>query len=96
MSRTKKLALTEANATKKIITIKNTNNNISHRLIRVKRKLLEFAFRICISVMASVAVASWVIPAAYAERGYSAVGGEWLLIVLTFVAVMYFTEVDNK
>jgi hypothetical protein len=46
--------------------------------------------------MASVAVASWVIPAAYAERGYSAVGGEWLLIILTFLAVMYFCKADNK
>lgn len=96
MSRTKKVALTEANATKKNITIKNANNNISHRMIRVKRKLLELTFRMVISAMASAAVASWVIPAAYAERGYSAVGGEWLLIVLTFVAVLYFTEVDNR
>lgn len=62
---------------------------------RIKRRMFEIGFHLLLAVMSAFAVASWVIPAAYAERGYSAVGGEWLLIVLTFVAVMYFTEVDN-
>ena len=30
-----------------------------------------------------------------AERGYQAIGGEWLLVILTFVAVFYATEVQR-
>lgn len=67
--------------------------NISRRLIHVKRRVFEILFHIVLAVMAAFAVASWVVPAAFAERGYSAVGGEWLLVILTFVAVIYFTEV---
>ena len=90
MTEQKKVASLESDAANMDFTRK-PSKSITRRSALVKRKLLELAFRIVISAMASVAVASWVVPAAYAERGYSAVGGEWLLVIVTFVAVMFFT-----
>lgn len=65
-------------------------------MIRFKYRVMEIAFHILLAALSAFAVASWAVPAAYAERGYSAVGGEWLLVVLTFIAVIYFTEVKSN
>ncbi len=40
-----------------------------------------FLVKIGISVFAAWLISLWAIPAAYAERGYPAAGGEWLLIL---------------
>lgn len=45
------------------------------------QKALKTAWRVLLSVIASETAALMLIPAAYAERGYRAVGGEWLLII---------------
>jgi hypothetical protein len=35
-----------------------------------------------------------VIPAAFAERGYWGIGGEWLLVLITFVGSLWFLWED--
>lgn len=37
--------------------------------------------RLLLSIAAAGLTALWALPAAYASRGYHAVGGEWLLII---------------
>jgi len=57
-------------------------------------KLIAFWIAVeAVKVIIAVAV-GWIsslflIPAAYAERGYSAIGGEWLLII-GFEAITYY------
>ena len=51
------------------------------------QKALKAAWRVLLSVIASEAAAIVLIPAAYTERGYRAVGGEWLLIIAVGVLV---------
>ncbi len=51
-------------------------------------KALFAARRLLLAVIAAEATALAVLPLAYEERGYSAVGGEWLLVA--FVAVLVF------
>ena len=63
---------------------------------RILRRILEFSFHFLVAAMSALAVASWVLRAAYAERGYHAFGGEWLLIIATFAVVLYFSEVLSR
>lgn len=86
----KKEVLTGA-STKKIFTAPN----ITRRVIRVKRRMFEIVFHFVLALLGAAAVASWAVPVALAERGYQAIGGEWLLVILTFVAVFYATEVQR-
>ena len=86
----KKIALTEASAQR--YEVKST---ITRRVIRVKRRMFEIVFHFVLALLGAAAVASWAVPAALAERGYQAIGGEWLLVILTFVAVFYATEVQK-
>ena len=51
--------------------------------------------RTLISLIPTAAVAAMAIPAAHAERGYWAVGGEWLLIALVFIGMMYALGVEK-
>lgn len=50
---------------------------------RARRRLTTAA----LTILAAGLVALWAIPAAYAERGYQAVGGEWVLIAAAGVGV---------
>lgn len=56
-------------------------------------KLARYAIHALIAAipagMLAYLVALWAIPAAYAERGYHAIGGEWFLVVSVFIAVFY-------
>lgn len=56
-------------------------------------KLRTNLFRAALSALPASIIAYlvglWAIPAAMAERGYHAIGGEWLLVVLTWIAVYY-------
>ncbi len=63
------------------------------RLVKARRRMLELGFHLLIAFMAAAATAAWALPAAMAERGYSAVGGEWFLIGAVFLAVLYMEEV---
>lgn len=56
---------------------KETRTKVSSMLFRV-------VFAIIPAALIAYIVALWAIPAAYAQRGYYAIGGEWCLIVTTF------------
>lgn len=61
-----------------------------HRFLHIAARLLSRA------VMAGAAswwVHSWAVPAAYGERGYEAVGGEWALIAFTFALTLWFSGI---
>lgn len=49
---------------------------------RIVRELLETAY----ALMVTYAIGKWAIYAAYLERGYEAVGGEYCLILMTYWA----------
>ncbi len=51
--------------------------------------LFKWFTRTLWALVPTAGVAALAIPAAHAERGYWAVGGEWLLIVCVFISVMY-------
>lgn len=42
------------------------------------------AIEVLIALAPTAVVAAITIPMAYAERGYSAIGGEWVMIIFTF------------
>lgn len=48
------------------------------------KKIYAFLF----AIPATVACTAWALPYARIERGYNAIGGEWLLIIIVFV-LMY-------
>lgn len=54
-------------------------------MINVKR----WAFALFTSALIAAIVGIIVIPAAFAQRGYMACGGEWLLVLLSFVASLW-------
>ena len=95
MNGAKKMAMPGSTATREIVytNIAQGKRPVKARMIR---RIAEFAFHLLLALMGAFAVASWAVPAAYAERGYIAVGGEWLLVILTFCAVMYFCEVCHE
>lgn len=47
--------------------------------------------RLLVAMIWTALEAALLIPAALTERGYWAIGGEWLLIVLSFISIMYFS-----
>ncbi len=48
-------------------------------------KLKRLCYKTAISVILSFSAASWGIPYGYAQRGYSAIGGEYLLVLIAAV-----------
>lgn len=59
------------------------------KLTRFLWILARLAIRSAIAGAASWWVRWWAVPAAYTERGYKAVGGEWVLIAFTFIFVFW-------
>lgn len=57
--------------------------------LRPASGLIRFLRRVLVSLAPAVAVGAIAVPAARIERGGPGVGGEWLLIILVFVAVFY-------
>jgi hypothetical protein len=51
----------------------------------ILRRIIVFALRFIIATASAIIVASWAIPAGAAQRGYDAVGGEYLLILVAWV-----------
>lgn len=49
----------------------------------------RWAFALFTSAFIAAIVGIIVIPAAFAQRGYMAVGGEWILILVSFVTSMW-------
>lgn len=58
-------------------------------LTRYAAIAILFLSEIFVAIAASIPVAVWAIPAAYRQRGYYAVGGEWLLVM--FAAAISYT-----
>jgi F0F1-type ATP synthase assembly protein I len=54
------------------------------QLQRAIARTILFLIKTAVSSFIAWLISLWAIPAAYAERGYSAVGGEWILIIATF------------
>lgn len=58
---------------------------------RMARRVLSFVAVVLMetvpAILAGILVGVWLVPAAYAERGYIAFGGEWLLIMVVMFAV---------
>ena len=59
---------------------------------KVIHKLLELLFRAAAVTLIMIPIAEALIAAAYAERGYSAVGGEWLAIIAMAAALWYLSR----
>ena len=51
---------------------------------RATRKMMLLAIEITLAIVPAWLISLWAIPAAYNHRGYDAVGGEWILIIVTF------------
>ncbi len=63
-------------------------------------KLLVLLVKLMAAVCAAWLVSLWAIPVAFAERGYRAVGGEWLLILFvgafTYCIINHWLTVEPK
>jgi hypothetical protein len=55
----------------------------------IAEKVVVIALELFYSLTITYFVGRWAIAAAYAERGYKAYGGEYLLILFTFLACYY-------
>ena len=53
------------------------------------QRMKYWLFAVFTSAIVAAMVGIVVVPAAYTQRGYMAVGGEWLLILLTFVLTLW-------
>lgn len=53
------------------------------------RTIKRWAFAVFTSVVVAAVIGVLVVPAAYMERGYWAIGGEWLLVLVAFVLTMW-------
>lgn len=60
------------------------------KLMRFLSISARFLIRTVAAGIESFSVYLWAIPAARAERGYNAIGGEWALIVFTFLLTFWF------
>ena len=56
------------------------------------RNVMHWIMYLFVAGTAAFAVALWAIPAAFRERGYSAVGGEWLLVICVFLGALWVLE----
>lgn len=77
---------------------RSRNNRIKRHMKRRERLKNLFIIVKCIilSVFASLVTAVILIPAAMAERGYPAVGGEWLGIILSGYIVFLVSKSVEK
>lgn len=54
------------------------------------RSIKIWAGRILFASVIAAIIAAVLVPLAYAERGYSAIGGEWLVVVMAWVGCLWF------
>lgn len=60
-------------------------------LMKQKQKMKRSACKFSLALIITSLMAAVLIPSAYIQRGYFAVGGEWLLLGVIFTAVYVFT-----
>lgn len=58
--------------------------------------LITVSIKIVLSIFFAWLVSLWALPAAYDQRGYFAVGGEWILIIATFGATYWTVSVHLR
>ncbi len=68
-------------------------NIICKLLKKASRALIFGIIKAVVSFIPAYMAYLWLIPAVYAERGYYAVGGEWILIFSVFVGFYYLFSV---
>lgn len=66
------------------IKYENKSERTKKKNRRISREVRLMVFKTIMSLVPAGFIAFLTIPAAYRYRGYSAIGGEWLLIILTF------------
>lgn len=49
-------------------------------MIKLRKRTRRLLLAMVLALLVAWLVALWAIPAAYAERGYRAAGGEWILV----------------
>lgn len=59
-------------------------------------KVYQIKKSIVLSIFFAWLVSLWALPAAYDQRGYFAVGGEWILIIATFGATYWTVSVHLR
>lgn len=66
----------------------------------LRRTVRTFMVEMLISVLAGVLAAAKLVPMAYEQRGYTAVGGEWMLIIAvmagTYLAIHNIIYAERK
>jgi len=75
----------------------NSKGRVYMPLLHVKKRAIKkaaskavlFLAKVGLSAFAAWLISLWAIPAAYAERGYSAIGGEWMLILTVGVSAYW-------
>ena len=77
------------NSTKNSTMLPALNLERIRQLLRPASGLIRFLRRVLVSLAPAVVVGAFAIPAARIERGGPGVGGEWLLVVLVFIACFY-------
>lgn len=87
MTTTKKMAQAEAYAAEKVTTL----DSVTRPAAAVKRAL-ALLLHLVMAAGAAFAVACWAIPAAWSERGYAAIGGEWILVICVFLGALWVLE----
>lgn len=64
-------------------------SNVVPALIQFLDFIYPIAVKIICSLLMSIAAAYLLLPMAQAERGCDAIGGEWILIIITFLGSLY-------
>lgn len=62
----------------------------------MRNRWLKKMLKLLTSIIVGWLVSLWAIPAAYAERGYKAIGGEWLLICFVVGITYWFLSLKKK
>lgn len=73
----------------KLVVAEGNANRRAGKAQRMARRIMSFIAVVLMeavpAILAGVLVGVWLVPAAYAERGYIAFGGEWLLILIVML-----------
>lgn len=72
---------------RKTIYIMLTDEKIELDIAKIFSKVYAYVTKICISLFITDLMAQYLIAVAYAERGYKAVGGEYMMIPVVFFVV---------
>jgi hypothetical protein len=71
-------------------------HQLKKAVARTAAFLVTVSIKIGISIFSAWLVSLWALPAAYAQRGYFAVGGEWILIIAAFGATYWAITVQFR